>query len=153
MNTRDQRHFTTDLDTAALPTVVDRATWQAELDTLRVREKAHTREGDVIAPARDRPRHLCRNSQPAGVATSASYAVRVGAATLFLAGGLGPSNECSLTWCPLADSATEPIAKPIWPTIWHRLPSLSYELVHQLLNNRTVLLDNVCSPTSSPNAA
>ena len=36
------------------PTAVDRATWQAELDTLRVREKAHTREGDAIAAARRR---------------------------------------------------------------------------------------------------
>ena len=54
MNTRDQRHFTTDLDTAALPAVVDRATWQAELDALRVREKAHTRAGDAIAAARRR---------------------------------------------------------------------------------------------------
>jgi predicted dithiol-disulfide oxidoreductase (DUF899 family) len=35
-------------------TVVDRATFQAELDTLRVREKAHTREGDAIAAARRR---------------------------------------------------------------------------------------------------
>ncbi|MGH3455032.1 MAG: DUF899 family protein [Nocardioidaceae bacterium] len=34
------------------PEVVDRATWQAELDKLLVREKAHTREGDVIAAAR-----------------------------------------------------------------------------------------------------
>jgi predicted dithiol-disulfide oxidoreductase (DUF899 family) len=42
------------LDTAALPTVVDRATWQAELDKLLVREKAHTREGDAIAAARRR---------------------------------------------------------------------------------------------------
>jgi predicted dithiol-disulfide oxidoreductase (DUF899 family) len=39
----------------ATPEVVDRATWQAELDTLLVREKAHTREGDAIAAAR---RHL-----------------------------------------------------------------------------------------------
>ncbi|HEX9110578.1 MAG TPA: hypothetical protein VF845_03810 [Terriglobales bacterium] len=36
-------------DTPALPAVVDRATFQAELDVLRVREKAHTREGDAIA--------------------------------------------------------------------------------------------------------
>src|SRR5829696_4466463 len=36
------------------PAAVDRATWQAELDTLRVREKAHTREGDAIAAARRR---------------------------------------------------------------------------------------------------
>jgi predicted dithiol-disulfide oxidoreductase (DUF899 family) len=34
--------------------VVDRATWQAELDALRIREKAHTREGDAIAAARRR---------------------------------------------------------------------------------------------------
>src|SRR5262249_46216453 len=32
----------------------DRATWQAELDTLRVREKAHTHQGDAIAAARRR---------------------------------------------------------------------------------------------------
>ncbi|HET8632453.1 MAG TPA: DUF899 family protein [Thermomicrobiales bacterium] len=33
---------------------VDRATFQVELDRLRVREKAHTREGDAIAAARRR---------------------------------------------------------------------------------------------------
>ena len=38
----------------SLPTTVDRATFQAELDKLRVREKAHTREGDAIAAARRR---------------------------------------------------------------------------------------------------
>ena len=38
----------------ALPPVVDRAAFQAELDRLRVREKAHTREGDAIAAARRR---------------------------------------------------------------------------------------------------
>ena len=42
------------IDTAALPAVVDRTTFQAELDKLRVREKAHTREGDAIAAARRR---------------------------------------------------------------------------------------------------
>ena len=36
------------------PTVVDRATYQAERDKLLVREKAHTREGDAIAAARRR---------------------------------------------------------------------------------------------------
>jgi hypothetical protein len=41
-------------DTSALPAVVDRATFQAKLDVLRVREKAHTREGDAIAAARRR---------------------------------------------------------------------------------------------------
>ena len=54
MNTPDQQNFARGLDTAARPPVVDRATWQAELDTLRVREKAHTRAGDAIAAARRR---------------------------------------------------------------------------------------------------
>ena len=38
----------------ALPTVLDRAAFQAEVDALRLREKAHTREGDAIAAARRR---------------------------------------------------------------------------------------------------
>ena len=37
-----------------VPAVVDRSIFQAELDALRVREKAHTREGDGIAAARRR---------------------------------------------------------------------------------------------------
>jgi predicted dithiol-disulfide oxidoreductase (DUF899 family) len=37
-----------------MPAAVDRATFQAELDALRVREKAHTHEGDAIAAARRR---------------------------------------------------------------------------------------------------
>src|ERR671915_261031 len=41
-------------DTPAMPPVVDRVTWQAAIDALRVREKAHTREGDAIAAARRR---------------------------------------------------------------------------------------------------
>ena len=40
--------------THPLPGIVDRATWQAELDRLLAREKAHTREGDAIAAARRR---------------------------------------------------------------------------------------------------
>ena len=36
------------------PAVVDRGVFQAELDALRVREKAHTREGDAIAATRRR---------------------------------------------------------------------------------------------------
>jgi hypothetical protein len=36
------------------PNVVDRSTFQAELDALRVREKAHIREGDAIAATRRR---------------------------------------------------------------------------------------------------
>ncbi len=39
-------------DELGAPKVVDRSTFQAELDALRVREKAHTREGDAIAAAR-----------------------------------------------------------------------------------------------------
>jgi predicted dithiol-disulfide oxidoreductase (DUF899 family) len=37
---------------APMPDVTDRASWQAQLDELLVREKAHTREGDAIAAAR-----------------------------------------------------------------------------------------------------
>jgi predicted dithiol-disulfide oxidoreductase (DUF899 family) len=37
-----------------MPRLVDRATFQGELDALRVREKAQTREGDAIAAARRR---------------------------------------------------------------------------------------------------
>ncbi|WP_433012512.1 DUF899 family protein [Kribbella sp. CA-294648] len=39
---------------ASLPPAVDRAAFEAELQTLRAREKAHTREGDAIAAARRR---------------------------------------------------------------------------------------------------
>src|SRR3954470_23295614 len=48
-----------------LPAAVDRAAFQAELDRLRVREKAHTREGDAIAAAR---RHLPMVEVDAGLA-------------------------------------------------------------------------------------
>jgi predicted dithiol-disulfide oxidoreductase (DUF899 family) len=41
-------------DHPGAPKVVDRSTFQTELDELRVREKAHTREGDAIAAARRR---------------------------------------------------------------------------------------------------
>jgi predicted dithiol-disulfide oxidoreductase (DUF899 family) len=43
-----------DATNAGMPPVVDRSTWQAEIDALRVREKAHTHEGDAIAAARRR---------------------------------------------------------------------------------------------------
>src|SRR5580692_6132351 len=36
------------------PTRVERASFEAEVSELRVREKAHTREGDAIAAARRR---------------------------------------------------------------------------------------------------
>jgi hypothetical protein len=38
----------------ATPPIVDRETWQEQMEALRVREKAHTREGDAIAAARRR---------------------------------------------------------------------------------------------------
>jgi predicted dithiol-disulfide oxidoreductase (DUF899 family) len=41
-------------DEASIPRMVDRNTFEAQLDALRVREKAHTREGDAIAAARRR---------------------------------------------------------------------------------------------------
>jgi len=41
-------------DELGAPKVVDRSTFQAELDALRVQEKAHTKEGDAIAAARRR---------------------------------------------------------------------------------------------------
>src|ERR1022692_887257 len=41
-------------DELGAPKVVDRSTFQAQLDELRVREKAHTHEGDAIATARRR---------------------------------------------------------------------------------------------------
>jgi predicted dithiol-disulfide oxidoreductase (DUF899 family) len=41
-------------DEPAAPKIVDRSTFQAELDALRVREKAHTHEGDAIAAVRRR---------------------------------------------------------------------------------------------------
>src|SRR6204780_3703619 len=41
-------------DEPGAPEVVDRSIFQAELDALRVREKAHTKEGDAIAAARRR---------------------------------------------------------------------------------------------------
>jgi|HubBroStandDraft_6_1064221.scaffolds.fasta_scaffold229345_2 predicted dithiol-disulfide oxidoreductase (DUF899 family) len=41
-------------DELGAPKIVDRSTFHAELDALRAREKAHTREGDAIAAARRR---------------------------------------------------------------------------------------------------
>ena len=44
----------TKTDEEAAPEVVNREMFQAKLDELRVREKAHTHEGDAIAAARRR---------------------------------------------------------------------------------------------------
>ncbi|WP_114907304.1 DUF899 family protein [Ornithinimicrobium murale] len=42
------------VETRTHPPIVDRATWEAAVADLLVREKAHTREGDAIAAARRR---------------------------------------------------------------------------------------------------
>jgi predicted dithiol-disulfide oxidoreductase (DUF899 family) len=42
------------MSTFPAPPVADRSAWQAQVDELRRREKAHTREGDAIAAARRR---------------------------------------------------------------------------------------------------
>jgi predicted dithiol-disulfide oxidoreductase (DUF899 family) len=54
MSSDDLQQQNADINDAAVPAAVERATFQAELDALRVREKAHTREGDAIAAARRR---------------------------------------------------------------------------------------------------
>ncbi|MBV9818120.1 MAG: DUF899 domain-containing protein [Solirubrobacterales bacterium] len=41
-------------DAVGIPPIVDRDAFQTELDSVRVREKAHTREGDALAAARRR---------------------------------------------------------------------------------------------------
>ncbi len=41
-------------DELGAPKVVDRSTFQAEVDALRIREKAHMKEGDAIAASRRR---------------------------------------------------------------------------------------------------
>jgi predicted dithiol-disulfide oxidoreductase (DUF899 family) len=51
MTNLQQTHANAD---PAVPAVVDRAAWQAELDALRLQEKVHMREGDAIAGARRR---------------------------------------------------------------------------------------------------
>jgi predicted dithiol-disulfide oxidoreductase (DUF899 family) len=43
-----------EIEGAEVPVIAERAAFQAELDTLRVREKEHTHEGDAIAAARRR---------------------------------------------------------------------------------------------------
>jgi predicted dithiol-disulfide oxidoreductase (DUF899 family) len=57
MSNEPNKHRPTEADVAdpvARPAAVDRDIFQAGLDALRVREKAHTREGDAIAAARRR---------------------------------------------------------------------------------------------------
>ncbi|MEJ1110853.1 MULTISPECIES: DUF899 family protein [unclassified Kribbella] len=56
MTEKKQRQDTVmkDATTTNLPPIVDRETFEAEIEELRVREKAHTHEGDAIAAARRR---------------------------------------------------------------------------------------------------
>jgi predicted dithiol-disulfide oxidoreductase (DUF899 family) len=54
MSSEDLRQRSADINDAAVPAVVERATFQTQLDALRIREKLHTREGDAIAAARRR---------------------------------------------------------------------------------------------------
>ena len=75
----------------ALPSVVDRAAFEAELDSLRVREKAHTREGDAIAMS------------------SASAFV----ADLFLSRTLMPRLELQLSVENVFDARVEASATPV----------------------------------------
>jgi predicted dithiol-disulfide oxidoreductase (DUF899 family) len=51
---QNARPETGQIPAEAKPEVVDRDAWQAQLDDLLVREKAHTREGDAIAAERRR---------------------------------------------------------------------------------------------------
>jgi hypothetical protein len=51
MTTDNSNTSTANGNAPAMPPVVDRAAFQAQLDALRVREKAHTHEGDAIAAA------------------------------------------------------------------------------------------------------
>jgi predicted dithiol-disulfide oxidoreductase (DUF899 family) len=57
MHVKNSKHVnssSSDTESTAMPPVVDRATYQAAVDELRIREKAHTHEGDAIAAARRR---------------------------------------------------------------------------------------------------
>src|SRR5262245_46886177 len=47
-----------------VPAVVDRGTFQPELDALPIREKAHTREGDAIAAAHRAADWFCLAAAP-----------------------------------------------------------------------------------------
>ncbi len=78
----------------SLPAAVDRAAFQAGLDRLRVREKAHTREGDAIAAAR---RRLPMTEVEAGLA---------------LTGPRGPQ-QCTYTRTDGGSPAWPPVS--VWP--------------------------------------
>lgn len=50
----EERRETEGARTLPLPPVTDRVTWRAQIDALRVKEKAHTRAGDALASERRR---------------------------------------------------------------------------------------------------
>jgi predicted dithiol-disulfide oxidoreductase (DUF899 family) len=54
MSSKDLQQRSADSNDTAVPVVVGRATFQTQLDALRIQEKAHTRAGDAIAAARRR---------------------------------------------------------------------------------------------------
>ncbi len=51
---KDESPHRDSVNAAPTPAAVDRATFEAEIDSLRAREKAHIRAGDAIAAARRR---------------------------------------------------------------------------------------------------
>jgi predicted dithiol-disulfide oxidoreductase (DUF899 family) len=65
-------------DELGAPKIVGRGTFQSELDALRVREKAHTREGDALAAARRRLPMV----EVDGAAAASPSARRMGKASL-----------------------------------------------------------------------
>src|SRR3954449_2863411 len=84
-------------DPVQAPVVVDRATFQARLDDVRVREKAQTREGDAIAAGRRRGpggRGVGTTPHPPGAPASAPAGGRLPmvevAAAIPLVGANGP---------------------------------------------------------------
>src|SRR5450759_2297400 len=81
------------MSTTALPPVVDAGTWQRQLDALRVREKAATRELDAIAAQRRR----------LPMARVADYILEGEQGPVRLAGGLGGNLQLILyshMWFP-----------------------------------------------------
>ncbi len=52
MNPSSSAGAATATDPPGVPMVVDCADWQAEPDALRIREKAHSHQGDAIADGR-----------------------------------------------------------------------------------------------------
>ncbi len=99
-------------DGLGAPQIVDRSTFDAELDALRVREKAHTREGDAIAAARRR--------LPMVEVDGATPLIGEGGPVTFT----GWPQQCSYTRTNGGPPAWAPLS--VWPggrpiPHWHRL--------------------------------